>query len=100
MNNHIIPMMDTKLPGVIETLCKKGEIIMKVYYVAEYCGITNSFETRLFFNKNEMIKDIKVTAESYASDGFEGLTNEDLEQGKWDNNNRGAVLHWGEREVK
>jgi hypothetical protein len=73
---------------------------MKVYYVTEYCGITDDFETRLFSNKNEMIDDIKTTAESYASDGFEGLTNEDLEQGKWDDNNRGGVLHWGEQEVK
>jgi len=80
--------------------CKKGEIIMKVYYVTEYCGITNDFETRLFSNKNEMIEDIKATAESYAGDDFEGLTNEDLEQGKWNNNNRGAVLCWGEQEVK
>ena len=73
---------------------------MKVYYVIEYCGITNDFETRLFLNKSEMIEDIIAAAESYASDGFEGLTNEDLEQGEWDDNNRGVVLHWGEQEVK
>ncbi len=86
--------------GVIEMSCKKGEIVMKVYYVAEYCGIMNSFEIRLFSNKNEMIEDVKTTVESYAGDDFEGLTNEDLEQGEWDDNNRGGVLHWGEQEVK
>ena len=73
---------------------------MKVYYVADYCGITDDFEIRLFSNKNEMIEDVKTTAESYAGDDFEGLDSEDLKRGEWDDNSRGGVLHWGEQEVK